>query len=207
MLLTSKPNSVVVIDLQHQEKEIEACSEAMEIPPGFECIAVAATASMSSGPSFADTSSLKELDLLPGFDCVAGSNSHGFTCESQEIGDCSVMLFHFFQKPFLLRHQREQTLSFEQSASPKVCENPLENQISPVGSGRQARDVDRTSEGTENKACPNDMGEDSFFTSASVPISSPAGHAQLPFLAKQQTAEEAEVFLLSSKESEKLKSA
>jgi hypothetical protein len=44
-------------------------------------------------------------------------------------------------------------------------------------------------------------------TSASVPISSPAGHAQLPFLAKQQTAEEAEVLLLSSKESEKLKSA
>ncbi len=39
----------------------------------------------------------------------------------------------------------------------------MENQISPVGSGRQARDVDRTSEGTENKACPNDMGEDSFF--------------------------------------------
>ncbi|CAM6057873.1 unnamed protein product [Sphagnum tenellum] len=160
-----------------------------------------------SGPSFADTSSLKEFDLLPGFDGVAGSNSHGFTCESQEIGDCSVMLFHFLQNPFLLRHQREQTLNFEQSASPKVCENPLEIQISPVGSGRQARDVDRTSEGTENKACPNDMGEDNFLTSASVPISSSAGHAQLPFLAKQQTAEEAEVLLLSSKESEKLKSA
>ncbi|CAN5959330.1 unnamed protein product [Sphagnum jensenii] len=150
-----KPNSVVVIDLQHQEKEIEACSEAVEIPPGFECIAVAATASISSGPSFADTTSLKELDLLPGFDGVAGSDSHGFT----------------------------------------------------FGSGRQARDVDRTSEGTVNKACPYDMGEDSFLTSASVPISSPSGHAQLPFLAKQQTAEEAEVLLLSSKESEKLKSA
>jgi hypothetical protein len=40
-----------------------------------------------------------------------------------------------------------------------------------------------------------------------VPISSPAGHAQLPFLAKQQTAEEAEVLFLSSKESEKLKLA
>ncbi|CAK9262020.1 unnamed protein product [Sphagnum jensenii] len=141
--------------IHHQEKEIEACSEAVEIPPGFECIAVAATASISSGPSFADTTSLKELDLLPGFDGVAGSDSHGFT----------------------------------------------------FGSGRQARDVDRTSEGTVNKACPYDMGEDSFLTSASVPISSPSGHAQLPFLAKQQTAEEAEVLLLSSKESEKLKSA
>jgi hypothetical protein len=101
--------------------------------------------------------------------------------------------------------RRELTVNFEQSASPKVSENPLDNQISPVGSGGQARDVDWNSEGTENKACPgNNMGEDSFLTLASVPISSPAQHAQLPFLAKQQTTEEADILLLLSKESEKL---
>jgi len=82
-----KLNSVFVIDLQqHQEKEIEASSEAVELPPGFECITVGATASISSGPSFADTTCLKELDLPPGFDDVAACNSNGFTHESQEIG-------------------------------------------------------------------------------------------------------------------------
>jgi len=64
---------VFVIDLQHQEKEIEACSEAVELPPGF--------------------------------DGVAACNSHGFTHESHDIGDCCVTLFHIFQKPFLLQNQ------------------------------------------------------------------------------------------------------
>jgi hypothetical protein len=100
-----KLNSVFVIDLQHREKEIEACSEAVELPPGFECIAVGATASISSGPFFADTTCLKEVVLPPGFDGAAACNSHGFTQESQDIGDCSVTLFHIFQKPFLLQNQ------------------------------------------------------------------------------------------------------
>ncbi|KAH8939560.1 hypothetical protein BDL97_15G042700 [Sphagnum fallax] len=180
----------------HREKEIEACSDAVELPPGFECIAVGATASISSGPSFADTTCLKEVVLPPGFDGVAACNSHGFTQESQDIGASPRQS---------VSGRRELTLNFEQSASPKVSENPLDNQISPLGSGGQARDVDLNSEGTENKACPgNNMGEDSFLTSASVPISSPAQQAQLLFLAKQQTAEEADILLLLSKESEKL---
>ncbi|KAH9539430.1 hypothetical protein CY35_15G057000 [Sphagnum magellanicum] len=180
----------------HQEKEIEACSEAVELPPGFECIAVGATASICSGPSSADTTCLKEVVLPPGFDGVTACNSHGFTHESHDIGASPRQS---------VSGRRELTLNFEQSASPKVSEKPLDNQISLVGSGGQARNVDWNSEGTENKACPvNNMGEDSFLTSASVPISSPAQHGQLPFLAKQQTAEEADILLLLSKESEKL---
>jgi hypothetical protein len=81
-----KLNSEIVIDVQHREKEIEACSEAVELPPGFDCIAVGATTPISYDPSFADTTCLKEVDLSPRFIGVAASNGHSFTHESQEIG-------------------------------------------------------------------------------------------------------------------------
>jgi hypothetical protein len=126
-----------VIDLQHQEKEIEACSEAVEIPPGFECIAVAATASISSGPS----SNLPDQKFV--------RTPWGIKFLQLGLEGKQGMLTGLLKG---LRTRHAQTTWVRTSASP-------------------------------------------------------AGHAQLPFLAKQQTAEEAEVLLLSSKESEKLKSA